>query len=241
MNFKVILFLTLSGLFVLCAAKPRGGSCQCRCGVRGRKEKIVGGVETHPHDFPWVVGLFRQGKLYCGATLISSTWLLTAAHCVDGMESNKIRVYLGGHNITKDYTDIRRVKKIVQHENFNIFTFNHDIALIKLYKPVKFGSKVQPACLPDGNTRDYTGALTIISGWGRTAEKKNPSSVLRTVVVPVWSREQCQKTPYGPTRITENMICSGYAEGGKDACQVSLPICSLDSYFYHGERNGLCS
>lgn len=224
MNFKVILFLTLSGIVALAAAKPRGDACQCRCGVRGRKEKIVGGVETNPHDFPWIVGLFRQSKLYCGATLISPNYLLTAAHCVDGMEASEIRAFIGGHNITKDYSEIKRVRKIIQHERFNIFSFNNDIALIKLYKPVKFGSKIQPACLPDGSTRDYTGALTIISGWGRTAEKKNPSSVLRTVVVPVWSRDQCQSTPYGPARITENMICSGYAEGGKDACQVSLSI-----------------
>lgn len=201
------------------SSKPRGSNCECRCGVRGRKEKIVGGVEAQPNDFPWIVALFRQNKLYCGATLISANYILTAAHCVDGMAPSEIKVYLGGHNITKDYTEVRRVKKIIQHENFNIFSFNNDIALIKLYKSVKFGSKVQPACLPDGSVTDYTGALTLISGWGRTAEKKTPSSVLRTVVVPVWSREQCLETPYGPTRITENMICSGYPEGGKDACQ----------------------
>lgn len=219
MVFKVTLVL-VAWFVIIAWAKPRGSSCDCLCGVRGRKDRIVGGAEAQPHDFPWIVGLFRQNKLYCGATLISDTYLLTAAHCVDGMEPGEIKAYIGGHNITKDYTEVRRVKKIIQHEFFNIFSFNNDIALIKLFKPVKFGSKAQPACLPDGSTSDFTGSLSIISGWGRIAEKMAPSPVLRTVVVPVWSREQCEETPYGPNRITDNMICSGYAEGGKDACQV---------------------
>lgn len=218
MSLKVAFLVVLSVVVSVWAA-PR--NCDCVCGVRGRKDRIVGGNEAQPHDFPWIVGLFRDKKLYCGATLISETYLLTAAHCVDGMEPSQIRAYIGGHNLTKDYTDIRRVRKIIQHEQFNIFSFNNDIALIKLYKPVKFGPKVQPACLPDGSTTEFAGSLTVISGWGRTGEKQNPSQVLRTVVVPVWSQEQCHETPYGASRITENMICSGYTEGGKDACQVS--------------------
>lgn len=110
----------------------------------------MGGYIANPHEFPWTVGLFRQGKLYCGASVISENFLLTAAHCVDGLTSNEIKAYFGGHNITQDYTDVRRIKKIHQHEKFNIFSFDNDIALLELQKSVKFGPKVQPACLPDG-------------------------------------------------------------------------------------------
>lgn len=104
-----------------------------------------------PNEFPWMAGLFRLGKLYCGAALVSESFLITAAHCVDGLEPSDIKVYLGGHNITKDFTDVRRVKAIHQHENFNIFSFDNDIALLKMNKPVRYGPKVQPACLPDGS------------------------------------------------------------------------------------------
>jgi secreted trypsin-like serine protease len=47
------------------------------CGVRGRNQKIVGGSETHPNEYPWVAGLFKQNKLYCGATVVSNRFLLT--------------------------------------------------------------------------------------------------------------------------------------------------------------------
>lgn len=119
------------------------------CGVRGRSDRIVGGREAIPHNFPWLVGLYTQEKLYCGATVISRSHLLTAAHCVDGIESSEIRVFLGGHNLTSDYTEQRRVRKIMQHEYFDIFTFNNDIAIIEMDKPVKYGPTIQPACLPD--------------------------------------------------------------------------------------------
>lgn len=67
------------------------------------------------------------------------------------MVSDWFQVYLGGHNIAKDYTELRRVKRIVDHEDFDIFTFNNDIALLELDKPLRYGPTIQPACLPDGS------------------------------------------------------------------------------------------
>lgn len=49
------------------------------CGARGRNQKIVGGTETLPHEYPWVVGLFRQNKLYCGGTILTPTHVLTVS------------------------------------------------------------------------------------------------------------------------------------------------------------------
>lgn len=62
------------------------------CGVRGRGNRIVGGRETGPNEYPWVVGLWRQGTIACGATLVSSSFVMTAAHCVYGLEPEEIRV-----------------------------------------------------------------------------------------------------------------------------------------------------
>lgn len=47
------------------------------CGIRGREQKIVGGSETLPNELPWVAALFKQNKLYCGAAIISTKFLLT--------------------------------------------------------------------------------------------------------------------------------------------------------------------
>jgi guanylate cyclase len=73
-------------------------------------------------------------------------------------------------------------------------------------------------CFTD--SKDYTGLVAIVAGWGRTEERKPTSSSLRKVAVPIMSREQCLKSGYSTNRITGNMMCAGYAEGKKDACQV---------------------
>jgi Trypsin len=71
---------------------------------------------------------------------------------------------------------------------------------------------------------DYTGEHGIVAGWGRLGEKRSTAIELMKVSVPMMTMENCRKSGYGATRITDNMVCAGYPEGKKDACQV----CNLD-------------
>ncbi|XP_055371669.1 transmembrane protease serine 9-like [Condylostylus longicornis] len=218
-NFFTIIILNLLVINFATPSSRLDNSCNCVCGVRGRSNRIVGGKEATPHDQPWLAGLWRQGKLYCGATVLSRNFLITAAHCVYGFNHKEIRVYIGGHEIRKDYTEVTKIKNVYDHEKFDVVSFNNDIALIELEKPLEFGPKVQPICLPSATDTDYAGVLTSVSGWGRTGEKDKTSKVLNSVIVPIWSQEQCKEAGYGAKRITENMMCAGYHDGGRDACQ----------------------
>jgi hypothetical protein len=127
-----------------------------------------------------------------------------------------LQVFVGGHNISKDYSEIKRIRKIIPHEKFDIFTFNNDIAILELETPIFYSNKASPACLPDGSQRDFTNQLTLVSGWGRISEKLPTSKALRAVVVPVWSQSDCLTAGYGSSRITSNMMCGGYPQGEHD-------------------------
>lgn len=55
-----------------------------RFGPTGR---IVGGGEAARHQFPYQVGLvlhFDTGNGWCGGSLVSKNYIMSAAHCIDG-------------------------------------------------------------------------------------------------------------------------------------------------------------
>lgn len=50
------------------------------------RPRIVGGQEAVPHAYPYQVGIyvtFVGKKDFCGGSLVSPNYVLTAAHCVD--------------------------------------------------------------------------------------------------------------------------------------------------------------
>ena len=61
--------------------------------IKGVEGRVIGGRDGMIEQFPWQASLqrFRQFPLFvpdwahtCGASIVTSEWLLTAAHCVDG-------------------------------------------------------------------------------------------------------------------------------------------------------------
>merc|ERR1711963_1112151 len=131
----------------------------CQCGVKGgaANGRIVGGQETEQHEYPWQVGLVsRNGRTpWCGGTLISSTHVLTAAHCTDGAAASSIRVILGEHNIADSDFNRVDVAEIINHPNYDSRTTDNDYAILRLSQAVTFTNEVSPACLPADLSNTY--------------------------------------------------------------------------------------
>ena len=68
------------------------------CGLENSNgQKIVGGQEAQPNQFPWLVALYANAW-FCSASLLSEEWVLTAAHCVDGATRyNFVDIHMGIH------------------------------------------------------------------------------------------------------------------------------------------------
>lgn len=45
-------------------------------------ERIVNGQDADVRDFPHVLALYDRGRYFCGASVISQMFAITAAHCL---------------------------------------------------------------------------------------------------------------------------------------------------------------
>jgi len=195
----------------------------CQCGQKGGDNnasakivEITGGNETKEHEYPWQVGLVsgNESSPFCGGTLISSTHVLTAAHCTDGSDASDIGVILGEHNIADSDFNRVDVAEIISHPNYDSGTVDNDYAILRLANPVSFTNEVSPACLPADLSNNFAGVLATVTGWGDLKSGGSQPTVLQEVDVTVTTNTECNNA-YGS--ITANMICA--ADAGKDSCQ----------------------
>nr|AAK48894.1 CUB-serine protease [Panulirus argus] len=191
----------------------------CACGNVNRATRIVGGQETEVNEYPWQVLLVtRDMYVICGGSIISSQWVLTAAHCVDG--GNIGYVLVGDHNFasTDDTTTSRLVEvvQIISHPDYDSSTVDNDMALLRLGEALEFTREVAPVCLPSNPTEDYAGVTATVTGWGATTEGGSMSVTLQEVDVPVLTTAACSSWY---SSLTANMMCAGFSNEGKDSCQ----------------------
>merc|ERR1711953_316031 len=152
---------------------PGTSSC-AKCGIE-RARRIIGGVETVAGVYPWIAALEYNGVIGgCSGTVVSSKWVITAAHCITS--DGPTHAHLGLHDIS-DAKDTNREEVSVSvvsvgqtarwvHPDYNPSTFNNDIALLK-FDVERAVERWTPACLP-ASSADYVGQTAKVYGWGKT-------------------------------------------------------------------------
>lgn len=217
--------------------------------------KIVGGDSISISLTPWQVALIDTSEAnnfdgqFCGGSIISSQWILTAAHCVDGTTTiNSFRVLAGQTTLSTSSLSGNTVQSIVIHPAWNPSTSDNDIALVRLTTPLTLvNDQVEVVAIPSVRPRNGQGAY--ISGWGSTyfrngstdynlnnSPAKFPTS-LRGGIIGVASDATCS-SEMGADFVQGSMICGGTPTYLIDACQGDSggPLVTLgnDEWFLSG-------
>ncbi|XP_046972544.1 phenoloxidase-activating enzyme-like [Vanessa cardui] len=211
---------------------PRIKDYQGNCGVdSSNANKISGGGPTNIDEYPWLALLeYAGGALACGGSLISSKFVLTAAHCLAGSSGRPVKVRLAEYNITSyptDYVEIDGggtdsinvtiipVKSVIKHPGFNRALRINDIGIVEMTHSATFSDFIKTICLPPANYMSEFSRNTnfTVAGWGNDNSIRN--EVKLQVTVPFMPTDQCTKVQ--GNEILDTQICAGGIKG-KDSC-----------------------
>jgi trypsin len=179
-------------------------------------KRIIGGTVSEKDRYGYQVGLMIDtwDRAFCGGTLISKDWVLSAAHC----GGYATRVQIGRHNYTDDteeYEEIRVLKEI-NHPEYNRFSNDYDFMLLQLENPSNYTPVKLAKDDTDESKMKRQDPLTTI-GWGVTSVGGTLSDILLEVEVGYFPNLLCSVPYMIMGGITRSMLCARAYK--KDACQ----------------------
>jgi Trypsin len=177
-------------------------------------QRVTNGDDVADGRYPWQVALILgdQSALtqFCGGTLVSSTVVVTAAHCVFDMTPDDLDVAAGTHRDLAEVTagEIYDVDTIAVHPDADVdgADTRSDLAILELATPVAGAQPIQ-IISPAAFSALAAGTDLKITGWGLTETGPPPPDRLQEAVVDLISDSQCASA-WGSTFSSTDMMCA---------------------------------
>ncbi|XP_058506311.1 elastase-1-like [Solea solea] len=190
-------------------------------------ERVIGGNNASPNTWKWQVSLqydsSNQDSFYhlCGGSLISSTFVMTAAHCIISFDAGHYRVVVGEYNLDEyeGSEQFVRVEAIVVHPGWNGQLGNgNDIALLKLTSHIYDNGYVAIAELPAPGEMLPHDFNCYITGWGLMDYYGGVPSIMQEAPIRVVEHKVCSSPNWWGSIALRSMVCAG-GDGVISGCQ----------------------
>jgi secreted trypsin-like serine protease len=189
-------------------------------------DEIIGGTTTAVGAWPFQAQIkLTTAPHWCGGSLLTPDWVLTAAHCLQDSSGNDLplstfRVVMGEHDrsSTDGAEQTRTVSLALKNPGYpgGASPGHFDTALLRLSTPVTLDSRVQT--IRPAVDRDDSGQNAIVSGWGNTSPGSGATNVLRQASVPIAANSACNSAPSLNRDLFSDELCAGFLDGTRGGC-----------------------
>ncbi|XP_071637576.1 trypsin epsilon-like isoform X2 [Temnothorax longispinosus] len=163
----------------------------------------------------------RTKQHFCGGVIISRYYILTAAHCLENLESieaSTISASVGLINI-RDPLAVHRIESFYIHEDYNHDgNWLNDIALLKLQSPIKYSHLVRPVILRQNETIP-AGMKVVASGFGRLSSEGETTNQLYVADIKTVDNNYCRNLYRTMKNIYPTQICANDETEEKGSCE----------------------
>lgn len=184
---------------------------------------LRGGTNANVGRFPSFVAIFVPTQIQiCGGAVINSNHVLTLSSCLltttfTLLTPNSVSV-MSGHN----QIDFNRARiggqAIYVHPQYNPFTQENDVAVLRIASPFNFQEIATPPLAP-GVISDRIAHDTLsctVAAWNRTSNQQ------QFLNVPIYNRDLCNNLPLNFGRVRDSMICAGIIAAGTGVCEENV-------------------
>ncbi|CAG5076503.1 Oidioi.mRNA.OKI2018_I69.PAR.g8476.t1.cds [Oikopleura dioica] len=188
-----------------------------------RSTMIIGGDKVEPNSEPYILSMQRFGSHFCGATLVSMSYGVCAAHCT--YDPATVTALAGAHNkaVSEPTQQRKQLNKFLRNPDYRPLLIANDIAIVGWATPMEPTAYVVPLPIPAKATSEWlqNGWGVRVCGWGNIAyPQTNYPNELYCVDTSIVDVATCNSREAYNGSILPGMFCAGeWPTGGKDACQ----------------------
>lgn len=229
--FIVFLVLTFGHIdFITSTRYSCDTSATCGCSkVNAEVNKIVGGESAIDASWGWSVSIQSTGgSHFCGGTVLSANYIITAAHCFSDRQTalRQTRIVVGIDKLSDSNSNkaqIRSLVDIINHPGYTEDTHANDISILQLNQPLILPSERNPAriCVPSVKPSNQTfgypaSNLSLVAiGWGVLASNGVIPSDLHLQQVTLNSMSPSHRMCTPTIRDKRIQFCAAQVGGGK--------------------------